>query len=411
MTEPSKVPDIKEPTQIRAMTSGKSSDLLRAIEEIEPVLDKPSVEVGSAIYNTEPHYIAMMLQSVRRQNYANIDGVILVDDGSDKKSTVDYLKDIEVWHNDENHPQFDFWKKVIVIPQDHKGAAAAYNKIFRNATTERCALIGSDDLWSYEFTNAIQFCWKTEDIMAMGAFCIVIDENNTPMRKWGVMGAPFYRVDVFMKEDMWFDETFKKFIDEDHFQRCKKHYDKDDIFRVLREYLYYYRFHGENITERMAELESIKKGKKAFDAARKMAVVTMNHEDIARMFASLMSATYVPTDGELLEYTSIYFLGFGDPGLANIMPQLKARGMTLILQWFPPDIEKLDFHPDIRKILAKEVDVHLASDKKVKAALAKRGIHSEILNPKMLENEDQLFIYRHRFYFLTFGVKQSMVSG
>ena len=396
-----RVPKVDTPTKIRSMSSGKSGgDILRAIEEMEPIQEKPTVDVLMAVYNTQPDHIAACLHTIRRQNYPNIGQIVICDDGSTDRETRKYLKKVE--------KQWDY----DIIWKDHGGASSAYNELFRAVGKDvgYAFLVGSDDMVSYEFVNAIMSCMTNQpEIMGMGAFCVVIDEEHNPIRKWPVMGAPIWNMDVFHRYDLWWDENLDKWVDEDLFQRTKRAVGREDCFRVAREFLYYYRFHGSNITGRINELEKLKKGKLAYESSRKMAVMSLRREELGRQFAAMMRATYIPAEGDIMEYPSLYFIGFGDPGMANMLPQLKNAEKHIAIHWFKEDLEALDYHPSIKKIIAANVDANIADTKGVREELENRGIPVKgTLALKMLSSKDQLYIFRQRWFYLVHGIKQVM---
>jgi glycosyltransferase involved in cell wall biosynthesis len=92
------------------MSGGKR---LQAIAE-ENSGDKPLVTVVTAVYNGQP-YIAGCLESVLRQDYSNIEHIVL--DGGSNDGTVDVLREygdrIALWRSEPDGGVYDAWNKAL----------------------------------------------------------------------------------------------------------------------------------------------------------------------------------------------------------------------------------------------------------------------------------------------------------
>lgn len=106
----------------------------------------PLVSIIVPVYNTPKNYLQPALQSIAQQVYPNIE-IILVDDGSDKK-TSDYL---DQFAKSNQHKQTQTW---TVIHQDNKGLSGARNAGYEKASGEYIQFLDADDYFDERLVSS-----------------------------------------------------------------------------------------------------------------------------------------------------------------------------------------------------------------------------------------------------------------
>ena len=113
------------------------------------------ISVVIPVYNTEPNYIDKAINSVLNQTYKNIE-IIVVNDGSTDKATLEYLKTI-------NNPD------IKIINQENKGLGGARNTGIENSTGEYIGFLDSDDWLDNNFYEVLyNLCEKNVADIACG---------------------------------------------------------------------------------------------------------------------------------------------------------------------------------------------------------------------------------------------------
>ncbi len=135
--------------------------------EIEKFEKSPKVSIIIPVYNVEPKWIELAIQSVKNQWYTNWE-ICIVDDCSTNVKTIDYLKSI----NDE--------KIKIEFSKTNEHISATSNKALKIATGEYIGLMDNDDEITedalYHIVKKINqgytFIYSDEDKMEMdGTLC------------------------------------------------------------------------------------------------------------------------------------------------------------------------------------------------------------------------------------------------
>lgn len=113
------------------------------------------ISVVIPVYNTEPNYIDKAINSALNQTYKNIE-IIVVNDGSTDKATLEYLKTI-------NNPD------IKIINQENKGLGGARNTGIENSTGEYIGFLDSDDWLDNNFYEVLyNLCEENNADIACG---------------------------------------------------------------------------------------------------------------------------------------------------------------------------------------------------------------------------------------------------
>ena len=165
----------------------------------------PLVSVIIPTYNAAD-YLPDALQSVRRQEYAPLE-IIVVDDGSTDAT-----------------PQLIAGRgsNVSYVRQDNRGPAAARNRGLQEARGEVIAFLDADDVWP-DGTLARQIdCLlaRPEAAVALGRTALM---GAADAESWFVplLGSAVFRRDVFDRVGR-FDETLRYSEDHDWFLRARE---------------------------------------------------------------------------------------------------------------------------------------------------------------------------------------------
>lgn len=126
------------------------------------------ISVVIPVYNTESNYIDKAINSVLNQTYKNIE-IIVVNDGSTDKATLEYLKTI-------NNPD------IKIINQENKGLGGARNTGIENSTGEYIGFLDSDDWLDNNFYEVLyNLCEKNVADIACGILTRVFEKRQKQM--------------------------------------------------------------------------------------------------------------------------------------------------------------------------------------------------------------------------------------
>ena len=217
-------------------------------------------------YNTEL-YIAEAIQSCIDQTY-NMWELIIWDDGS-----TDNTLEIARSYNDE---------RIIVGSGEHAGCPNANNSCLTLCCGEMIARMGSDDLQHpTRIEKSVDMLLKNPESPLVSCkmqylkgdkLSPAINGKMKPRLYWkgDHSGAPVNASIVTMKEVYdkvgWYDEGFKVASDGDWNFRTLKYYDN---WQFIDEYLYTYRRHSSQITQRRTA-EAVSNHQKSLIANRPM---------------------------------------------------------------------------------------------------------------------------------------------
>ena len=126
------------------------------------------VSVIMPVYNAEK-YIGYAIESILKQNYSDLELIIINDQGSDKSM------DIVRSYNDS---------RILIIDNEcNKGIAYSRNRGIEAATGEYIAIMDDDD-WAPEYRLGVEveYLDNHPDISVVGGAANIMDENNTITR-------------------------------------------------------------------------------------------------------------------------------------------------------------------------------------------------------------------------------------
>jgi len=210
------------------------------------------ISVVSPVYNIRPDFLEKSINSILNQSYKPYE-IIVVDDGSTRKETLDCLE------------EFKKNERLTIIHQENKKTCGALNTGIRNMTGDWWAGLSSDDMWkSYKLEKQVAFAKEHPEAMVIYADWQTIGEDD-------VIGDPHYVEPVFntLEEQqqfvigsyfgMWSNMVVHKSVFDkvgmfnEEFVACE---DYEMLVRISQYYLYYkvpevltsYRIHGEQTT-------------------------------------------------------------------------------------------------------------------------------------------------------------------
>lgn len=128
------------------------------------------ISIITSVYDTPPEYLKDYIESIMRQTYQNFE-VIIVDDGSKRSETIDFLKNI----------QSKYSEKVSVFFQEkNQGISASRNYALNKAHGEYVCVIDSDDYYHDYFLEKMVEPIKQDPeidmVVCSGYTCV--DENK-----------------------------------------------------------------------------------------------------------------------------------------------------------------------------------------------------------------------------------------
>ncbi len=132
----------------------------------------PKISTIIPVYNTDPSYIDRALKSVLSQVEKDIE-IIIVDDGSKKSSTIQFLKDLET-RNISN---------LKVFFSTHKGAGGARNFGLSKSHSEFISFLDSDDWLDSNFYNTLLSIQQYNDSDMVCATLIRSDAQGRNVKK------------------------------------------------------------------------------------------------------------------------------------------------------------------------------------------------------------------------------------
>ncbi len=221
------------------------------------------------VYNTQPIFLKECLDSIYKQKYNNYE-LIIVNDCSTNKSTIDYLNKLK----EQN-------KEIKIIDNSKNiGLGPTRNVGFRNSSNELIFYIDSDDLLPLDSLNKINFYFnKYPDIDFLNFEFLKLEEKNGKQEYIGsdvIFDTEIVDVDKFktilintkmawqkiysrnflLKNNIWFIE--KNLYSEDTYYNivCLS---KAKKFVCKKDHLYIYRMHDTNMSK------LCNNSKKAFD--------------------------------------------------------------------------------------------------------------------------------------------------
>lgn len=152
---------------------------------------KPTVSVIMPVYN-DAEYLWEAIESVKKQTYTDWE-IIIVDDGSDKKTTIDVIKNI----HDE---------KIKIIRTKNNGPSAARNTGIKEAHGKYILPLDADDLIDATYVE------KAVDIMENdGDIGIVYCKAELFGKRTGIWELPEYNIGSMLIGNMIFvTSLFKK---------------------------------------------------------------------------------------------------------------------------------------------------------------------------------------------------------
>ncbi len=126
----------------------------------------PKISVIVPVYNTEPDFLDAALNSLFNQTMSDLE-IIVVDDGSSSKETLEYLKTLE---GDD---------RIKIIRQKNKGLSGARNAAIDIATGEFVGFLDSDDWLDNNFYETLyRQCKNNGCDIACGVLRIVESDNS-----------------------------------------------------------------------------------------------------------------------------------------------------------------------------------------------------------------------------------------
>ena len=131
-------------------------------------MNQPLVTVGVALYNYED-YIVQCLESIVKQDYSNIE-LIVIDDGSTDNSyqvAKDYL-------DNQTH-----LTNVQIISRPNRGMCSTHNDVIDISKGEFTSFCGADDYWKLDkISDHANFLMNNPDISLVHSNSVVVDGNG-----------------------------------------------------------------------------------------------------------------------------------------------------------------------------------------------------------------------------------------
>ena len=217
------------------------------------------MEVGKvsciiASYNTNSDFLLEAVESILQQTYSNLE-LIVVDDGSDisVKSVLKKIKD----------------KRLVILEnQSNLGVTVSRNRALKCASGEFMAVMDADDvsdLTRFEKeVNYLNIHSECDLVSAQMAFWSEDERKNPslsiPKNTDGFLARLFWdnskpfphgpamiRMAFLKKNNILYDEKYKKALDYRLWVDCARN---KGNFHIINEYLYYYRVHEGQISQK-----------------------------------------------------------------------------------------------------------------------------------------------------------------
>lgn len=227
------------------------------IEPVNPAGSRPLplVTIGVALYNHE-RYIETCLQSLLAQTYPNLQ-IIVIDDGSPDRSHEVARRYLE---NQGSPPH------CTLVTRPNRGMCNTLNEIARLAKGTYISFIGSDDYWMPgKIADQVAYLEAHPEITLVHSNSIRVNAAGEPIKnmdysakinsgnvfkalvqRTGGINTPshLFRTGVF-GEIGYYDPSFR-FEDTDFWLRLTK----DHLVGYINTYHTYYRWHGDNLSNR-----------------------------------------------------------------------------------------------------------------------------------------------------------------
>lgn len=206
-------------------------------------MSEPLVSIIIPVYNAVP-YLAECLESVRRQQYQNLE-IMLVNDGSSDSSL----------HICEMYARVD--SRIRVVDKPNGGVSSSRNLAISQARGEYLQFVDSDDWLDRNATRLlVERAQETDADLVISHFCRVVGDTITVsglLTEYAVMDQKAFARRMmeepasFYYGVMW-NKLYRKSIIEEHGLRCSESMQWSEDFLFNLEYIRY--------AERFAALET-----------------------------------------------------------------------------------------------------------------------------------------------------------
>jgi len=132
---------------------------------------KPAVSVVMPVYNSE-RYIGESIDSILNQTYDDFEFIIIDDSSTDSTKNI-----VEEYMSRDD--------RIKLINLENKGLVASLNEGVKHAKGEFIARMDSDDIsFPNRLERQISYLQNNQDIVALGVWTLVIDEDGRPIQRW-----------------------------------------------------------------------------------------------------------------------------------------------------------------------------------------------------------------------------------
>lgn len=222
--------------------------------ESEKRMDIGKVSCIIASYNTKEKFLLEAVNSILRQTYSNIE-LIVVDDGSDipVKSVLNKVID----------------ERLIILENEmNEGVTVSRNRALERASGEFMAVMDADDVSDLlRFEKEVKYLntHRECDLVSSQMAFLAKDERKNPSlsvpkntdkflaRLFWDNSKPFphgpamIRMSFLKKNNIKYNERYKKALDYRLWVDCARN---KGTFHIINEYLYYYRVHDGQISQK-----------------------------------------------------------------------------------------------------------------------------------------------------------------
>ena len=217
-------------------------------------MEKGKVSCIIASYNTQSNFLLEAVQSILQQTYSNIE-LIVVDDGSEisAKSILQSISDNRL---------------IVLENENNQGVTFSRNRALSHASGEFMAVMDADDVSDLtRFDKEVAYLKKHPEcdlVSSQMAFLTKEDRKNPKLsipnttdkllaRLFWDNSKPFphgptmIRMEFLKKNNIKYNERYKKALDYRLWVDCARFKGK---FHIINEYLYYYRVHSGQISQK-----------------------------------------------------------------------------------------------------------------------------------------------------------------
>ena len=223
------------------------SSQLESNYQASEMADRPLISIVTPVRNGAP-YLRDLIDSVLRQDYPNIEHIIIDDGSDDADATVEILK---------SYPHLRWWSR------ENKGQYATQNEAIAAATGDFLVMISADDMFVTPdaFSKVIEYWEANRDCTVIFGKTLRMDKNGRPLAKLGInfkvpLGlskhylhvlhcSMFVRRDFLLQNDLWFDLSFKYKGDWDWIVRLLNASEQADF---LNEWLSVFRMRADSMS-------------------------------------------------------------------------------------------------------------------------------------------------------------------